>query len=97
MESVDPYQISLVEALDDNFRKLAIDLVVSRPQCLFAASATVKGSLLKVITTEFRELGSSTSGARASSSINVNIVTTTTDSFFVILGPMRGIYRSDIV
>ena len=56
MESVDPDQITLVEALDDDFRKLAVDLVVGRPELLLPAAAAVDGTLLDVVPAELREL-----------------------------------------
>jgi hypothetical protein len=53
---MDPYKISLVEVLDNNFRKLAIDCVVGSPQLLFTASTPMDRALFYIVHAVFREL-----------------------------------------
>mmetsp|Transcript_10714 Transcript_10714/g.27070 ORF Transcript_10714/g.27070 Transcript_10714/m.27070 type:complete len:303 (-) Transcript_10714:420-1328(-) len=56
MKSVNPYQISLVEALNNHLGKLAVDIVVGSPEFLFPATAAVDGSLFDVIPAKLGEL-----------------------------------------
>mmetsp|Transcript_28731 Transcript_28731/g.81008 ORF Transcript_28731/g.81008 Transcript_28731/m.81008 type:complete len:507 (+) Transcript_28731:4284-5804(+) len=56
VESVNPYQIAFVEALDDDLSELSIHCVVRRPHFCFVSAATMDRSLLDVVHGVFRKL-----------------------------------------
>jgi hypothetical protein len=57
MKSMDPYEISLVEALNDDIGEISIDCGEGRPQFGFSASVSVNGTLSHVVHAVFGVFG----------------------------------------
>jgi len=57
MKSMDPYEISLVEALNDDIGEISIDCGEGCPQFGFSASVSVNGTLCHVVHAVFGVFG----------------------------------------
>mmetsp|Transcript_5503 Transcript_5503/g.11619 ORF Transcript_5503/g.11619 Transcript_5503/m.11619 type:complete len:835 (-) Transcript_5503:739-3243(-) len=86
MEAVDPDQVAFVEALDHDLGKLAVDLVVGRPQLLFPAAAAVDGTLLDIVAAQFRKL-----------LVSGRLVVVLVQGFGVVRGGMGSVHGGHVV